>query len=123
MMYVFVIKQVRKNKGFSVNKLSKKTNLSEAYIKDLEGNRKYNPTMETLGKIADALEVNVKELFYTKLDLADLKEELNARTEMFGLHSIETDEISKVVDLVMNLLYLDKDAKFETKIIPRIEAL
>lgn len=123
MMYVFVIKQVRKNKGYSVNKLSKKTNLSEAYIKDLEGNRKYNPTMETLGKIANALEVNVKELFYTKLDLADLKEELNARTEMFGLHSIETDEISKVVDLVMNLLYTDKDAKFETKIIPRIEAM
>lgn len=119
MMYVFVIKQIRKNKSISTYKLSELTNLSEAYIKDLEGNRKFNPTMDTLGKIADALEVNVKELFYTKLDIEDLRGELDARIEMYGTHSPETEEVSKVLDLLMNLAYSDKNAKFETRILEK----
>ena len=119
MMYVFVIKQIRKNKSISTYKLSELTNLSEAYIKDLEGNRKFNPTMDTLGKIAKALEVNVKELFYTKLDIEDLREELDARIEMHGTHSPETEEVSKVLDLLMNLAYSDKNTKFETRILEK----
>jgi len=111
MMYVFVIKQVRKNKGISVNQLSKKTKLSPAYIKDLEGNRKYNPTMKTLGIIADALSVNVKDLFYTKLDIDELKEELDARIEMHGIHSPEVLEVSRVIDLLMNLIFKPRELK------------
>jgi len=119
MMYVFVIKQIRKNKSISTYKLSELTNLSEAYIKDLEGNRKFNPTLDTLGKIASALEVNVKELFYTRLDIGVLKEELNARIAMHGLHAPETEEVSKVLDLLMNLAYADKDSQFETIILEK----
>lgn len=119
MMYVFVIKQIRKSKSISTYKLSELTNLSEAYIKDLEGNRKFNPTLDTLGKIADALEVNVKELFYTKLDIEDLREELDARIEMHGTQSPETEEVSKVIDLLLNLAYSDKNTKFETRILEK----
>jgi len=119
MMYVFVIKQIRRSKSISTYKLSELTNLSEAYIKDLEGNRKFNPTLDTLGKIADALEVNVKELFYTKLDIEDLREELDARIEMHGTQSPETEEVSKVIDLLLNLAYSDKNTKFETRILEK----
>jgi len=118
-MYVFVIKQIRRSKSISTYKLSELTNLSEAYIKDLEGNRKFNPTLDTLGKIADALEVNVKELFYTKLDIEDLREELDARIEMHGTQSPETEEVSKVIDLLLNLAYSDKNTKFETRILEK----
>ena len=55
------IKQLRKNKKMSQKELAQKTGLSIGSIQGYEQGR-YNPKLETVLKIADALEVNVTEL-------------------------------------------------------------
>ena len=75
-MYIFDIKGIRKKKGISIRELSKKTNISRSYLSELENNKKINPTLQSLLKIASALNVNVKDLFYTRFDIEDLKKEM-----------------------------------------------
>ena len=46
------------------------------YLIELENGAKTNPTFQVLYKIANALNVNVKELFYTIDDIEFLKQQL-----------------------------------------------
>lgn len=102
-MIIFVIKQLRESKNISQYKLSQMTDISRTYLRNLENNKKFNPTMHILLLIADALEVNVKDLFYTELDIDKLKEELNNRVEKYGLEAKETIEVSQIIDLLINI--------------------
>jgi len=102
-MTVFNIKQVRKNKNISLKELSDMTNISVSYLSDLENNKKTNPTLYTLYVVAKALEVNIKDLFYTKLDIDKLKEIMYKRIDKFGLNSPEVMEISQIIDLLVTL--------------------
>lgn len=70
------IREIRKMKGLSILDLKEKTGLSKSTISDIE-NGKSSPTTETLQKIADALEVDIREFFsdtdnVTSNDLDDL---------------------------------------------------
>jgi len=70
------IRKIRKIKGLSILDIKEKTGLSKSTISDLE-NGKSSPTTETLQKIADALEVDIREFFsdtdnVTSNDLDDL---------------------------------------------------
>lgn len=70
------IREIRKMKGLSILDLKEKTGLSKSTISDLE-NGKSSPTAETLQKIANALEVDIREFFndtnnVTSNDLDDL---------------------------------------------------
>jgi len=62
-MIVFKIKKIRENKSISLYKLSQETGISRAYLRTLENNKKCNPTVSVLCKIAKVLNVNVKDLF------------------------------------------------------------
>ena len=62
-MLVFKIKEIRKSKNISLYFLSKTTKITRSYLRDLENNKKSNPTLQTLCKIANALDVNIKDLF------------------------------------------------------------
>ena len=68
-MIVFNIRNIRKSKKISLRKLSDMTGISRAYLYDLESNRRFNPTLFILQKIAEVLEVNIKELFYSLNEL------------------------------------------------------
>jgi len=59
--------------------------------------------MDVLAKIADALDVDIKDLFYSELELEKLKKILNRRIEKYGIRSKKVMEISRVVDLLVNL--------------------
>lgn len=102
-MFIFNIKNIREDKNISINRLNKLTGISRAYLFDLENNRKFNPTLAMLEKIAEALDVNIKELFYSIRDVEDLKEEMYHRIEVFGLDSKEVYEISQIIDLLLNV--------------------
>lgn len=102
-MYVFVIKKLRERKNMSINKLAKITGISRSYIIELENNKKTNPTMATLRKIAEALDVNIKELFYSELEISKLKEEMYQRIDKFGIGSAEALQVSQILDLLINL--------------------
>ena len=102
-MFVFVIKDIRIKKNLTIYKLSKITGINRPYLTQLENNKKFNPSLSVMHKIANALEVKMDDLFYTELDLDELKQELNNRVETYGLRAKETMEISQVIDLLINV--------------------
>ena len=102
-MFVFVIKQLRESKNISQYKLSQMTDISRTYLRNLENNKKCNPTLGILSLIAQALEVRISDLFYEDLQIDELKEELNRRVIKYGLQAKETMEISQIIDLLINI--------------------
>jgi len=56
------IKQARINKNLSLDMLARKTGLSKSFLSELERGKKY-PRLDSLEKIAQALEVNVNFFF------------------------------------------------------------
>lgn len=108
-MIIFNIKNIRKEKDISIYKLEQLTHLSRAYISRLENNIKLNPSLNTLLRIAEALKVNIKDLFYTKLDIEELKSELNKKIKKYGLNSSEVMEISQLIDLLINIDIKEKE--------------
>ena len=61
------------------------------------------PTLHVLESIANVLNVNVKKLFYSELDVEELRIEMYHRIEVFGLDSKEVYEISQIIDLLLNV--------------------
>lgn len=63
--------QVRKNirkyrlmRNYTLQKLADLTNLTHGYVRDLEClTIDKTPTLETIGKFADALEIDIRQLF------------------------------------------------------------
>lgn len=55
------MKKIRAEKGMSQGDICRATGADRAYISNVESGNK-NPTLETLTKIADALDVSVDEL-------------------------------------------------------------
>ena len=104
-MFVFIVKDIRKSKKVSLNKLSEKTKISKSYLHELENNRKFSISLDKLYRIASVLDVNIKDLFYTSYDIENLRKELNNRINSFGLGSKETLEISKLIDLLVNITF------------------
>ena len=56
------IKRIRQEKGISQDRLSKRADLALNPIVNIESGERPNPTIETLQKIANALEVSIEEL-------------------------------------------------------------
>lgn len=102
-MIIFNIKKIRESKNISIRKLALLTNMSKTYLNDLENNKRTNPTLRVLLDIANILEVNVKDLFYTKYDIDYLKQEMYKKIETHGLDSKEVLEISELIDLLINI--------------------
>ncbi len=102
-MFIFTIKDIRLQKKMSISKLSKITDISRTYIRELENNKRFNVSLTILYKIANALDVNVKDLFYTKYDVNTLKEEMYKKIDLFGMNSAETLELSQLIDLLINI--------------------
>ena len=107
-MVVFVIKELRERKGISQYRLSQMTDISRTYIRNLENNKRCNPSLHILFLIAQALEVDIKDLFYTDLDIENLRKKLHRRINKYGLNSKKTMEISQIIDLLTNLKNTEK---------------
>lgn len=56
------IKELRKRAGLSQDQLAEKVGIEAKYLSRIEVGKRY-PSLETLEKIADALQVEMKELF------------------------------------------------------------
>lgn len=108
-MYIFAIRPLRKSRNISLYELSNLTGVSRTYLRNLENNKSFNPTLFILDKIAEALNVTIKDLFYYDNDIEDLREEMNIRIEKFGIHSKEVLEISQIIDLLVNVKMNERD--------------
>lgn len=102
-MYIFAIKPLRKSRNISLYELSNLTGVSRTYLRNLENNKSFNPTLFILDKIAEALNVTIKDLFYYDKDIDDLKKEMYFRIEKYGINSREVMEVSQVMDLLINI--------------------
>lgn len=102
-MIVFNIKKIREQKGLTLYRLEKITGISRAYLYRLENNKTTNPTLNTLYKISVALNVNIKDLFYSTLDIEELKKEMYKKIDKYGLNSKEVAEVSQLIDLLINI--------------------
>lgn len=58
------IKSIRKQLNMSQVELADKSGITQAYLSALENGVKRNPSLKTLGSIANALDVQVTELIY-----------------------------------------------------------
>lgn len=102
-MIVFRIKQIRESKNITAYRLAKDVKISRSYLSELENNKKMNVSLEVLVNIADYLNVNVKDLFYTTFDIKSLKQELYNRIDKYGINSKEALEVSQIIDLLINV--------------------
>lgn len=102
-MFVFVIKNIRESKGITIYRLSKITGINRSYLTQLENNKKFNPSLEVMYKIANALDVKVDDLFYTELDINNLKEIMYDKIDEYGINSKEVLEVSQIIDLLINI--------------------
>lgn len=78
------IKSIRINKGISQIELSLRSNLSQSFIANIEKGKK-QPSVFTLLKIADALEVNPQDFFPESLEpnsKDQIKEKINKLLEL-----------------------------------------
>lgn len=57
------IKSIRMEKKLGINETARKAGISPSYLSDIEKGNKTNPSTEVLEKIANALEVDVKDFF------------------------------------------------------------
>lgn len=108
-MYVFVIKPLRKNRNLTLYQLSNITGISRTYLRNLENNKVFNPTLFILDKIAKAFNVTIKDLFYFDTDIDNLKQEMYRRIDVYGLDSKEALEVSQIIDLLINVKMKKRD--------------
>lgn len=102
-MIVFRIKQIRESKNITAYRLAKDIKISRSYLSELENNKKMNVSLQVLVDIADYLNVNIKDLFYTTFDINSLKQKMYRRIEKYGINSPEVLEISQIIDLLINI--------------------
>ena len=58
------IRKYRKMRGYTMQELADKTGLSHGYVRDLEClTIDKTPLLETIGKFAEALEIDIRQLF------------------------------------------------------------
>ena len=57
------IKYCREEKNISLSELSSKSGISYSYLLQLEAGKKFNPSLDTLDKICDALDIDITFLF------------------------------------------------------------
>lgn len=65
------IRALRKEKGFTLDKLAELTQSSKSYIWELENKNPPRPSAEKLSKIAELLDTTVEYLLYGESDIAE----------------------------------------------------
>lgn len=95
------LKEVLDEKNMSLVALSEKTGIEKGNLSSIANNKK-NPTMETLSKIAKALEISLAELFESPK-----KEEINGFVEYNGgVYKINSiDKFQEFTTMVENEKY------------------
>lgn len=117
------IKFYRKQKKLTQVELAERANLSRSYLADVEGDR-YNPSVDTLKAIADALQVSTHLLlgeepsipqWATSKDKRDFKKMLESDMPvMFDGVPIEGEARQRVMDILTGLFWEAKEMNKKT---------
>ena len=90
------LKRARFNKGFSQMSLAERANLSVGFIGDIESGKKF-PSVNSIQKIVDSLEIQPYELF---IDVND--SQINC--PMAKLHCLHTELVGKIDEEISHTL-------------------
>lgn len=125
------LKTLRRGKGLSIRELAKRSNVSNAYLSQLENGKTKNPSYEIIGKIAKGLNISSKELLnmsdsvftesldgndlsYTSIKEMDDKQRLDFG-ELFKsnrkYHNLDLADISSKTGIPLNELDLLEQGK------------
>lgn len=63
-MYSTKLKKIRLEKGMTLDKLSKLTEISSGYLCHLEKGSRRNPSIEVMNRISEALNKSITEIFF-----------------------------------------------------------
>lgn len=87
------INEIRKDKGYTLKELADKIGVSLSGLNQQIGG---NPTIETLEKIAGALDVEVWELFTTSTSKEEITALVDHRGQLYKATSIE--ELERIIE-------------------------
>lgn len=96
------IKELRRSKGMSQEILAEKTGISSKYLSSIERGKE-NPTFDTFIKLAEALNIELAEVFNFSHEDKSSKE---LRTFITDLIKVGTDERLKLTAKIVKALYL-----------------
>ena len=105
-MFIFLIKEVREQKGITQEELSKTSGISRNYIAELENNKKINPSFKTIYKISIALGVEIRQIYVAIGDIIKLE---NLLYKDINETKFSSNEILKIRQLLNRLLELKKE--------------
>jgi transcriptional regulator with XRE-family HTH domain len=89
-LFVSNVRKWRKHRGFSQKTLAERCNAAHSYIRQLESGSGH-PSFAFIGKLADALSIEVYQLFYDETVIHDEK---SSQTDYIA--SIKTDFLEKM---------------------------
>ncbi|MGD6815541.1 helix-turn-helix domain-containing protein [Metabacillus sp. 84] len=75
------IREIRRQKGYSLSELAEQAGVSKSYLSYIERNVQKNPSLQFLTKISDTLDVEVNELLGDPEPKGQLDEEWKALIE------------------------------------------
>lgn len=115
------IKSIRKLKKLTQIELAKKANISRSYLADVEGNR-YNPSIETLISISNALNIPISDLFedhekksFSIKEIAVDEKRKNAIYKIKFFNGFQYDQI----EIKISFITLPNDNVFFIEFIPK----
>ncbi|MDR6720891.1 helix-turn-helix transcriptional regulator [Paenibacillus sp. 2003] len=103
------IRTTRQKRGLSQERLALKAGLNTSYLGQIERGEK-SPTISVIDKIASALDVNIKDIFETNLELENIITTEYIDKIVYELKSRTTNEQEDVYYFIQQLLMF-KDKK------------
>ncbi|MFT8413401.1 MAG: helix-turn-helix transcriptional regulator [Oenococcus oeni] len=101
------IKRIRKSENLTQEQLAESSNLSTNFISRIERSESQNIGVNHLIAIADALQVDIKELFQQETNESTQKLSIHSRTLVEKLSQLDkqtSDEISEAILILFNRL-------------------
>ncbi len=102
-MFIFIIKEVREEKGITQKEVAEKLNISQSYLSEIENNKKKNVSFELIFHICNILNVEIRKIYIAVSDIDALKNEMYRRIDEYGINAPETMKISQIIDKLVNL--------------------
>jgi len=103
-MFVFIVKDIREKRGYALEYVAEKAEVTTDYLEQLEDNNLSDTKLSKLYKIAKVLEVDITDLYYSIYDYEKLREKMHKAIERYGLNSEKTRRLSDLLDILHNLI-------------------
>ncbi len=88
--------ELRKQRGYSTNKLANLAGISQSHLREIELGQR-NPTVDTLSYFCDALEISLEEFFHESSD------EINPFLRS-SIRQLSQEQQIKLADLLSSIL-------------------